>query len=900
MSRLLARFRDLWRRRSIARSFDAELGFHLAELEARHRAAGASPADARSAALREFGNVARAREDLRETAGFPSWDEMVNDVRFAFRGIVRRKWLAASVILILTLGLGAAATIYGLVDAVFLRPLPVRHPGELYAVVNSDPGRPERLSRGTVRRLEESLPACSVAAYSGGSRGAVQVGEAAAAWANLRLVSGNFFPTLELEPRAGRLLGASDDAPAAPFVAVASDGWARKTFGTPEMAVGREIVVNRTPVTVAGVLPAAFRDVSVGQLTELWFPAAVQSRLHIYGNSSESLGDDRPNDPDWNREERISWLQILVRIRPGGTSAAAAVDRAWAVERDDLIKANDDTEERARMKHRTWTLMPAPGGRSRLRGSFRSTGWLLGTVAGVMLLLVCTNVSGLLLVRSMARHREIGVRLALGAGSVRVMRLGFLEALILSVLGGAGGWLLATWLLPAAAHLLLPGDTVEVALGFRSVALMLAVAFGCAVLSALAPALWISRVEPLRALSGSRGLGRAPVRLGRLLVVGQFAIAVALVALATALGAELQKVLAADPGFDRENVITAVFDPESAGYEMKTVPALLDRLEQTLGTVPQVRGVSFSLTGILAGSQWASGIYVRDPHALGHQRSIQHDAVLPGYFGVVGIPILVGRDFSKDDRAESMPVAIVNATFAREFFGDRNPIGQSFGMDAKASKDDRMIVGVVADSHPNGVRAPVPALFFAPVAQAGDAIPQFIAVRFQGSIEAMMGNLRSVLARAEPGLVFTNWKTLQERMADDLRGDLATSRLAAIFGACAILLAGTGVAGSLGYLVVLRQRELALRIAIGAAPGGLFRSVVTDSVRLGVIGSVIGLAVVAIAPRLPAVQAALAVQPGLFSGFVAAGVALIVAAVAGAIPGRRASRIDPIQILKSD
>ncbi|HVU15973.1 MAG TPA: ABC transporter permease [Candidatus Didemnitutus sp.] len=900
MRALLARLRDSCRRRKIDRSFDDEMMFHLQELEDKHRAAGLSASEARTAAQRDFGNLVQVRENLRESAGFPLWDELVNDFRFALRGIARRRWLAVSVILILTLGLAAAATIYGLVDAVFLRPLPVAHPEELFAAVNSDADRPDRLSRGTVRRLEESLPGHLVAAYSGGSRGAVQIGSSAAAWAGLRLVNGNFFTMLGIDARVGRLLTGADDVTGAPLVAVASDPWARKMFGTAEVAVGREISINQTPVTIVGVLPPSFHDIVVGQATEVWLPTAAQPRLHVYGNSSESVGDDRPNDPDWNREERISWLQILIRIRPEVTSVPAALERAWAVERDDLIKANDDTEEQTRLKHRSWLLAPSPGGRSRLRGTFRSTGWLLGTVAGIMLALVCTNVSGLLLVRSMSRHREIGVRLALGAGSVRVMRLGFIEALILSIVGGAAGWLLATWLLPAAAHLLLPGDTVAVTLGVRSVVLMLAVALGCAVFSALAPALWVSRVEPLRALSGSRGLGRAPIRLGRILVVTQFAIAVALVALATALGAELQKVLAADPGFDPEHVVTAIFDPSSAGYETKAIPALLDRLEQTVTSVPQVQSVSFSLTGILAGSQWSSGVFVRDPQAVVHRSVVQHDAVLPGYFGVIGTPILLGREFTKDDRAGSMPVAIVNAAFAREYFGNRSPIGQSFGDDPKPSKDDRVIVGVVADSHPNGVRAPVPALYFAPVAQSNDVIPQFIAVRFHGPTEAMLGELRNVLARAEPGLVFTSWKTLQERMSDDLRGDRATSRLAAIFGACAIFLAGAGVAGSMGYLVILRQRELALRIAIGAEPAGLFRGVVADSIRLGIAGSLIGLVVIAVMPRIPAVKDALAVQPGLLSALVAAVTALVVAAIAGTIPGRRAARIDPIQILKAE
>jgi predicted permease len=898
MRAFLARVRDLLRRPAIRRAFDEEMAFHLDELERRHRAGGASPDEARAAAAREFGNVLQTREELRARAGFPSWDELANDFRHAVRGAMRRPWLSGSIVVMLALGLGAAATIYGLVDAVFLRPLPVPHPEELLAAQPADPTVPNRLSRGTVRRLEAALAARSVAAYGGEDRCAVQIGPQAAAWANVRLVNGNFFTALGLGADAGRLLGEADDQAGAPaVVAVVSSAWARKNFGTAEAAVGRELTVNRNPATIVGVLPADFRDVSVGQSTDLWFATAVQPRLHVFGNSSESVGDDRPNDSDWNREERISWLQILVRARPG-TPAAAALQRAWVPQRDELSLAFNDPREREQQKHVAWILVPAPGGQSRLRQSFRATSLLLGGLVGVMLLLVCSNVSGLLLVRSMARHREIGVRLAVGAGSFRVVRLGFFEAVVLSVAGGAGGLLLASWLLPAAVHLLIPGENVAAAVGLRSTALMTVLALGSAILSALAPAWWISRVEPLQALSGNRGLGRAPIRLGRILVVAQFALAVALVALATALGGELSRLLAADPGFNRDQVVTAVFDPASAGYERPGIQPLLERMRRSVLGVPGVTGVSFSSSGILAGSQSSSGIYLRNPGALAHQRNIQHDAVTPGYFGVIGMPLLLGRDFAEGDNSDAVPVAIVSASFAREFFGENSPIGQSFGFDSKPSKEDRIVVGVVADVHLNSVREPAPPLFFTPTAQTTDGMPHFIAVRFAGPEAAVQTSLREALARAEPGLVLTSWKTLEQRMSDNLRGDLVTTSLAEIFGAAAILLAGAGVAGSLGYLVVLRQRELALRIAIGASPSRLFRGVVADALRLSLAGGILGVAAIWLIPMLPVVKPILPAQPGIGAALAAAAIALLTAIVAGAIPARRAARIDPMKVLK--
>ncbi len=901
MRSLLARLRDLFRRRSIARAFEQEMAFHLGELEQRYRDRGASPEEAREAAVREFGNVLQSREDLRARAGFPSWDELAGDCRFAWRGLARRPWLTVSIILILTLGLGAAATIYGLIDAVFLRPLPVPHPAELFAVVSAQPGAADRLSRGTVRRLEAVLPDRSVIAYGGGARCTVQIGALAAIRASTRLVNGAFFGTLGIGPAAGRLLEPGDDVPGTPArVTVVSHAWAAKNFGAVAAAIGRELVVNRIPITVVGVLPPGFRGVAVGQATDLWFATALQPALRIFGNASISSGDDRPNDPDWNRDERISWLQILLRVRRGTPLPAAELQHAWEPQRDDLIVSFDDPASRAEIKHRSWQLAPAPGGQSGLRGSFLATSRLLAGVVGVMLVLVGVNVSGLLLVRSMARHREIGVRLALGAGSFRVVRLGCMEAVLLCVAGGAGGWVLAFWLLPVAAHLLAPGQDLDTALGLRSGIFMSGLALGTATLSALAPAWWMSRVQPLNALAGHRGLGRAPVRFGRILVVVQFTIAVVLVAVAAALGTELQRVTAADPGFERDHIVTAVFDASSAGYDAEAALPLVERLGEVALGIPGVARVSFASTGILAGSQSASGIYVRDPQARVRQGHYQHDSVMPGYFDVIGVPVVLGRDFEASDKAGGLRVAIVNQAFARDVFGTRNPLGQSFGFGAQTSPEDWTIIGLVPDVRVNGVRAPAPPMFYTPASQWVGEIPEFMAIRFAGPEAKVQESLRSALARAEPGLVLGNWKTLRQRMDDDLSGDWVTTRLAAIFGACAVLIAGAGVAGSLGYLVILQQRELALRMAIGAVPGRVFRGVLGDALRLGALGSAAGIALVCLLPLWPVTKAVLPTTPGVGPALAAAAIALLAALAAGSIPARRAARIDPIQMLKMD
>jgi predicted permease len=901
MRAFLARLRDAFRREAIDREFEEERQFHLRELEELHMQGGASPEAARAAAARDFGNVTRSREDLRSQAGFPGWDELANDFRHALRGITRRPWLMCSVVAILAFGLAAAATIHGLIDTVFLRPLPVSHPGELRAVVSADPSVPNRLSRPTVRRLEASLPANSVAAYSGEERCTAQVGSQDAYRAVSQLVNGSFFATLGVAPAAGRTIGESDDVVGSPAnVLVGSYAWAKKNFGSPEAALGREVFVNRKPLAVVGVMPESFHGVSLGRVTDFWFAMALQPGIRIYSSSSSSTGDDRPNDPDWNREERISWLQMLVRVRPGAADPLPALQRAWQPELDDLILTHDDPAERGRLMHYAWGLVPAPGGLSRFRDHFRSTGILLSWVVAVMLVLVCTNVSGLLLVRTMSRHREIGVRLAIGGGSFQIARLAFFEALILNIAGGAAGWIMAGWLLPLAAQLLAPGQDLNVNLGARSMVFMMGIVLVSAILSALIPALWISRVQPLNALSGNRGLGRAPLRLGRLFVVTQFAIAVFLVALATALGSELQRSLNADPGFTRDGVVTAVFDAASAGYDDKAILPLMDRMKTTLSAVAGVRGVAFASSGILAGRQSSSEVFARDPGARIHQSNFQHDSVSLGYFGVVGIPLIIGRDFSETDGANSRRVTVVSASFARQVFGEKNPIGEVVGFDDKPSKEDMTVVGVAADVRMNGVREEAPPVFYMPLSQWADGSSDFMAVEFEGPEPAVQESLRAALARTEPGLVLANWMTLRNRISDDLSRDIATSRLASVFGGCALLLAGIGIAGSLGYLVVLRQRELALRMAIGAPPSQVLRCVLMDSLRLSAVGTALGVIAAWLVPMLPAVGAELHSRPGIGTALVAAVVASATAVIAGSIPARRAARIDPILILKSE
>jgi len=683
-------------------------------------------------------------------------------------------------------------------------------------------------------------------------------------------------------------------------VAVVAASWAQQSFGRPADALHREILVNRVPVTIVGVLPSAFRDVAVGEATDIWLPASLQLRLRMHGNSRTASGDDRENHADWNQEERVSWLRVMFRSKDDDREAMASLRQAWEPERESVAQTLTNPDERQHLRRTAWESVPSPSGQSRFRDEFRATGQLLVGVVTVMLILVCANVSGLLMVRSMSRHREIGVRLALGASGWRVARLAVMEALLLSLIGGGVAWLASSWLLPLAVRMLAPGMDLEAELGTRTVLFMLGLSVCCALASALGPAVWISRTRPLTAISGNLGLGQAPVRFSRILVVAQFTVAVFLVAAATHLGNVLRQTLQADHGFDRTQVLTAQFDVETAGYTRSEVPGVLTRLQDTLLAVPGVERVSFSSSGILAGSHSSSGVFTREGRAKGMLEYVQHDAIVPGYLRTVGLTLRSGRDFSDSDGETAPPVALISANLAQRWFGTDQVAGKIFGFGSEPSSEDWTIVGVVANNRPNGVREQSAEIFYVPVKQWKHEYPRFLAIRFSGAESPVRAGVSVALTRVEPGLVFSGWKTLDDRVKDDLGRVYATTQLAGIFGGCALVLAGTGIAGALSYLVVLRQKDLALRMAVGSEPDHVLRLVLGDALHLGLVGSALGGAAVVLLPLIPFFESVFSGRPGLIPAVLAAGTAVLTALIAGYIPARRAARVDPLVLLKSD
>ncbi len=898
MMTLFNRLRDWRRRRALRARLDEELAFHLEELTREFEAKGhAKPAAQRLARIK-LGNTTLVQEAHRERAGLPVVEEWWRDGVLAVRNLRRRPGYAVSMIGMLGLGLTATLTILVLTEGMMREALPVPRAHELHLVSDRE-GNPSWFSRLSVERLQTTWSEGAVMGYGGDTRVTVQRGGQPARRASGQLVLGNAWAGLELGVVAGRLFNRFDDEiGAGASVAVANHAWAVAEYGSPEAAVGQELLVNRQPLQIIGVLPERFRGFDGLNRVDLFFPASLQPLLAINSNANEFGSDDRPNDPDWNRESRVRWLEVLVRV-PKGVAAkrvTPAVAEAAAPAIQDVLSEMRSPYEREALRNRTWWATAAPGGFSHTRNAFAEASRLLTALVLSLLVLTCANLSGLTLARTLARHREMGVRLSLGAGRWRTCRLALVEALVCGVAGALLAMVGVHWILPLAQNQFAAGADVTLA-PWQAVTLtkLAGVALLCGLGCALIPAWWLSRLQPLIALKGSLGGGQFALRMGRGLVAVQLALAVMLAAVAFSLGREIDQVLSQDLGFEQDTTLTARFDVRTAGYTEEDFPSLYARLKSTAESVVGVERVGFSATGILSNSRMASTTFARGEGVGVTAESFQTEIVDVDYPGAVGLKLERGRWFSETDTEDSPRVAVVSQAFARRVWGTTEVLGNRIGFGFEPSDEDMEIVGVMSDARLNRAREDQVEAYLLPAPQFPAPL-SYVAVRVSRDPEAVRERLAEAFRSVEPGLVFGSWQTLGERVDASLRRDKASSRLAGVVAGLALLLGVFGVGGSLAHLVALRQRELAVRIALGATPDHLQWGVLKDGARLGgwgALGGAVLIGGVFLGGWVPMASNPIVVAIAMACGF---GAAL----VGGWIPARRAAKVDPIEMLKSD
>lgn len=915
-------FRIPFARGRIGREIDDELAFHL---EARTRklvAAGWSSDAARREALRQFGDVAAVRDSLveldhqRERAMNRAdvLSELRQDVAFAFRTLRRNYGVTALIVTALAVGIGANTAIFTLVDSVLVAKLPVHDPDALVAI--GDPARVGSMNLGlppvtsilsypVYKDLRERNHVFSDVLASGRSdRLDVRIGKSAAEPEHPRgrFVSGNYFSLLGVHAVLGRTFDASVDANrgGSPVVTISYGYWMRRFHGARDV-VGTQIGVNGMKMTIIGVTERDFTGDVVGTSNDIWLPVTMVDAL-------------RPNLKRLD-DRGVSWLLLLGRLKPGATLDQAKVEIPGLIEQS--IVANSTTLNAKSYLGAKQPYYVASGakGFSAVRQTFEAP--LVTLLIGVALLLciICANVANLLLARSIARGRELSVRLALGAGRGRLVRQMLTEAGVLAAISAAVGLLIAWWASRALLALAASGVpfTVSVSLDARILAFTLVVTIGSVLLFGLVPAFRAARVDvasSIRASAASISSGalggrgqRAP--LGMALIAGQVALSVVLLAGAAMLVQSLRNVESQDVGLDRDHLLIAEPDIITPGYQGARLASLVHTLRDRISALPGVAAVTYSENGIFSGTE--NGMTIEVPGFAARQLSdtvAYYDHVGPGYVAAIGGHLLAGRDIAPSDEGKRTGVAVVNEALAGFYFPGRSAIGRFLHVNDSIAIQ---IVGVIADVRDHDLVKDVQRRMYLPYVvtdsqpgQVGQPGSLRVEIRTTGDPASLVQTVRRAMRAIDPSLPINYVQPLSDSMSRSIAQQRLLAQIAAGFGALALLLAAIGLYGVMTYAISRRTSEIGLRVALGADRGRIVRLVLRDALRLVTTGLAIGVPLALAATRLLEAQLH-GVKPGDPLALGAAVAVLIAAAVLAALlPAMRAANVAPIVALRAE
>jgi predicted permease len=881
-ARLRNKLRFILRRNRFDRELDEELEFHRDMLERDNARDGLDPAAARTLAHRQLGNAVVAREESRQAWLFGWLDSTARDISSALRGCRRAPAFSFAAILTLALGIGANAAVFRVLDAIVLRPLPVRDPASLVRLQGFRDGKRTSFSQPLFQEMavrQQALVGMTATLDVPGVAIAAP-GSDPFAGASARLTTGNFFSVLGTDAAVGRFFSDADDRRSAPAVAVISHGLWQRAFGGQPDVIGRTLRINTVQVTVVGVTTSAFFGERMGAAPDVWLPMSLAADLGI----------------GWLLAPGSSMLSPMGRLRPGVSreQAQAMLDGLYRHLADYDVKI---------LGTKTIALEVQPGARGLqgIQDELANPLWMLMAAVGLVVLIACCNLASLLLARAAARTQEIGVRLALGATRGRLVRQLLTESLLLSAAGGAIGIAIGAWgsreLVGLAAA---ESWRVPVTMDWRAAGFAAALSFVTACIFGLPSALRASLGQPsLQATFRTRdGLGSSR-RVARGFVVAQVSISVLLVAGASLLGRSFWNLTHQDFGYRADGLALVRLPFDVGNFKLTRDPAFCDELERRMHALPG------ALSAALAGAGPLGTVHRLGKIALPERPAVAGDevrfvSVSPRYFETMGIEIVAGRPITNDDRQGSRRVAIISQTAARRIFGQENPIGRTF-TNGDRFEPERVIeiVGVAHDIRFAYPREPFGLVVFQPLRQSPAPLTSIV-VRTSGDAARVSKIAEQALRDAAPGLKIADAVSVTLVVQAGLSHDRMMAALSATFAIVAMLLAAVGLYGVTAYGIAQRTREIGVRLALGATRARVLGQFLREVATLLLAGLAIGGTATLIVGRLlTAFLFGLSPQDPYMLSFAAALLATVTM-LAGYLAARHAAALDPLRAIRQD
>jgi macrolide transport system ATP-binding/permease protein len=890
-----------------------EMELHLAEKAAELQADGMAPERARAEARRQFGNVGLKQEESREIWMTRFWPELVQDVRYGVRTMITNKAFTALAALSLALGIGANTVIYSFMESILLRSLPVAD-SESLVVLNWQSRPPQNANKewvhvvhgvqgimwpgdkgvlvtgmfpyGAFETLREENPVFSTlfGYFNGHNRTLAVRGQATSASAEY--VTGEYFRGLAVSPAAGRLIDSQDDRAGAAPVAVISFATSQNRFGGPSTAIGQSILVDSVPFTVIGVAPPEFFGVDPAAAPDIYLP--LHTNLLLDGTGA-ARGYSNGN---------FYWIEMMGRLRPGVSMAQAQA--ALAPRFHEWVAATATTDgERANLP--ALILNPGAEGLGSLRRQYSKPLYVLLAMVGLILAIACANIANLLLARAAARRREMAVRLSLGAGRFRVVRQLLTESVMLASLGGAFGVMFAIWGVRTLTLLFSNGQqnfTLHAELNWNVLGVTAALSVVCGLLFGLAPAIQSTRPDVMPTLKN--GIGGGPRgRTQHVLVIAQIAFSFLILVAAGLFVQTLDKLHSVQLGYARENILLFSLNARQAGHRDPEITTFYADLRKRFESIPGVNSATLSRSSIITSGR--AGGAIRGAMKIGAV-TIEGARVLgagPRFLTTMQIPILAGREIDDRDQPGSTPVAVISERLARTYFGNENPVGRRITLPDE--KRDLEIVGVSANLRNGSLKNEEQSSMtvFVAVSQISPERVTY-ALRTAGDTLSYVRSVHEIVREADSRIPVTNVFTQAAEIDRTISREITFAKLCTGFAVLALLMACVGLYGTMSYNVERQVGEIGIRMALGAQRGAVVWMVLRRVLLLATVGLAISVPAALVGSQL--VKSFLfGTQPNDPGTLALASVVLLSAAIlAGYVPARRASRIDPLAALRQE